>query len=69
MNGLEGLNPAQPQWRAVVERSTHQRLLESNFNEVQYASPPSEIFLPRDVKIHVDNVIEMIGSVGFRCQK
>lgn len=69
MNSLEGLNPAQTQWRTVLERGAHQRLLKSNFNEVQYALPPSEIFLPRDLKIHVDNVIEMMGSVGFKCRK
>lgn len=37
MNGLEGLNPVQPQRHAVLEREAHWRLLKSNFNELQYA--------------------------------
>lgn len=50
---------------AVFEHGAHQRLLESNFNKVQCTLPPNEIFLSRDLKTHVDNVIEMIGNVGF----
>ncbi len=47
--GLEGLSLTCPRWHAVLELEACQRALKWNFNELQYALPPSVIF-PCDLK-------------------
>lgn len=49
VSGLEGLILTRPGWHAVLELEARQRALKWNFNELQYALPPSEIF-PFDFK-------------------